>query len=83
MPFNGDHNILCIIPWLLLGEAMVSGRGFNREIIHWRQTVTYVSMASISGTALLFGARFPYLVFEVASIAAMWIAYSRVQWKKN
>lgn len=81
-PFDGDHNIFCIIPWLLIGEATVSGRGFVREHGKWKRLITYSSTGFISISALLFGPRYPFLVFEAASIAAMWIACTRVQWTK-
>jgi hypothetical protein len=81
VPFDGDHNILAILPWLLLGEAVASGRTFHREPIRWRQFVTYALTSGISVTALLLGARFPYLVFEVATCFAAWLIITRVQWR--
>lgn len=81
VPFDGDHNILAILPWLLLGEAVASGRTFHREHTRWKRLVSYVLCGGISVTALLLGARFPYLVFEVATIFAGWLVLTRVQWR--
>jgi len=83
VPFDGDHNIFVIVPWLLLGEAVASGRAFQRESNRWRQLVTYALTSGISATALLLGARFPYLVFEVATCFAAWLVFTRVQWKAS
>ena len=81
VPFDGDHNILAILPWLLLGEAVASGRTFCREKVRWRKFVGYALSGGISVVALLLGARFPYLVFEVATCFAAWIVITRVQWR--
>lgn len=81
VPFDGDHNVLAILPWLLLGEAVASGRPFDRELTRWKQFVTYGFTSGISVTGLLFGARFPYLVFEVATCFAAWLVITRVQWR--
>jgi glycosylphosphatidylinositol deacylase len=81
VPFNGDHNIFIILPWLLLGEATASGRNFLREKSRWRQKVTYALIFSISLTCLLVGARYPFLVFEMATITVSWLVLTRVKWR--
>lgn len=81
VPFDGDHNVLAILPWLLLGEAVASGRTFHKEQTRWRQLVSYALSGGISITALLLGPRFPYLVFEVATCFAAWLVVTRVQWR--
>jgi GPI inositol-deacylase len=66
-PFDGDHNFLHVLPFLVLSDPgwgltwLWSATG-GRSVLQpkWR-------MLLLAGTAFLLGARETYLVFEVAS----------------
>jgi hypothetical protein len=81
VPFDGDHNLVAVLPWLFLGETAVSGRVFKRESQKWKRGVTYGLLWALSGIAVLYGPRYPYLVFEMATIMVAWIAFTRVNWR--
>lgn len=80
VPFDGDHHVAIVLPWLLLGEAAASGRVFLREKVRWRRVVTYGLLSALPLIAVLYGARYPYLVFEVATVVATWLVVTRVNW---
>lgn len=81
VPFDGDHSVIVVLPWLLLGEVTASGRCLERESLNWRKRVTYASFLLLALTALLFGARFPYMVFEMATVVVAWLVATRVRWR--
>ena len=67
-PFDGDHNFLHVLPFLILvdpgwGAAWISpiagGRWYAQP--RWR-------MLGLAGTAFFLGPRETYLVFEVATV---------------
>lgn len=83
VPFEGDHNILSMIFWLLLGEACASGRSFVPARNRWMRYITSIILASVPISAILFGSRYPYIVYEMATISAAWLVFTRVQWRSQ
>ncbi|KAF8969376.1 PGAP1-like protein-domain-containing protein [Flammula alnicola] len=72
-PFDGDHNFLAVLPFLILvdfaswtpGPLFEKTRFEKRIPLHWL-------FAVMAGTAFIYGSRKPYLVLDVARVA-MWI----------
>ncbi|KAG8760456.1 GPI inositol deacylase [Serendipita sp. 396] len=83
VPFDGDHNVIVILPWILLGEATASGRTFRREASSWRSNMTILLFSLVVLISLLLGPRYPFLVFEATTVLAAWLVVTRVEWKRS
>jgi GPI inositol-deacylase len=82
VPFDGDHNILSILPWLLLGEAAAS-RYPLRPARDRRQAITTACiLGAVPLIAVLLGPRYPFIVYEVVTVGAAWLAVTRIEWRR-
>ena len=79
VPFEGDHNILSVLPWLLLGEAAASRRPL-RAGNRVQAIVTTCILGAVPLIAVLLGPRYPFVVYEVATVGAAWLAVTRITW---
>lgn len=80
VPFDGDHNILRVLPWLLLGEAAASGRPLHPARYRGQAIATTCILSAAPLIAVLLGPRYPFVVYEVATVGAAWLAVtSRVE----
>ena len=79
VPFDGDNSILRILPWLLLGEAAASRRPLRRAQNRWRAISTSCILGAIPLIAVLLGPRYPFVVYEVATVGAAWLAVTRME----
>jgi glycosylphosphatidylinositol deacylase len=82
IPFDGDHNILSVLPWLLLGEAAASRRPLRPARNRGQAIATTCVLSSVPLLAVLVGPRYPFVVYEAATVGAAWLAVTRIEWKR-
>ncbi|KAF8806287.1 PGAP1-domain-containing protein [Phlegmacium glaucopus] len=72
-PFDGDHNFLAVMPFLVLTDfaSWTPGRLFERPRFETRLSLRWL-FALIAISAFVFGSRRPYLVLDVAR-AVLWV----------
>ncbi|KAF8204692.1 GPI-inositol-deacylase [Pholiota molesta] len=72
-PFDGDHNFLAVLPFLIYVDfaSWTPGPLFERTKFEKRLPLRWVFVLA-AGTAFVYGSRKPYLVLDVARVA-MWI----------
>jgi len=82
VPFDGDHSILSVLPWLLLGEAAASRRPLRRAWNRVQAIATTCILGAVPLVAVLLGPRYPFIVYEVATVGAAWLAVTRMEWRR-
>ena len=82
VPFDGDHNIFSVLPWLLLGEAAASRRPLRPAQNSQEAIATTCILGAVPLVAVLLGPRYPFVVYEVATFGAAWLAVTRMEWKR-
>lgn len=82
VPFDGDNSILRILPWLLLGETAASRRPLRIARNHAQAIATTYILGAVPLVAVLLGPRYPFVVYEVATIGATWLAVTRIEWRR-
>ncbi|KAF9478413.1 GPI-inositol-deacylase [Pholiota conissans] len=72
-PFDGDHNFLAVLPFLIYVDfaSWTPGILFERTKIEKRVPLRWFFVLA-AGTAIVYGSRKPFLVLDVARVA-MWI----------
>jgi len=72
-PFDGDHNFLAVLPFLIFADfaSWAPGRLFEKTQLERRLPLRWL-FVFVAGTAFIFGSRKPYLVFDVVRVA-MWV----------
>ena len=83
VPFDGDHNILNVLPWLLLGEAAASRRPLRPAGNRLQATATACILGALPLVAVLLGPRYPFAVYEVATVGAALLAVTRIKWRRG
>jgi len=82
VPFDGDNSVLRILPWLLLGEAAASRRPLRPARNRGRAIATSCILGAIPLVAVLLGPRYPFVVYEVATVGAAWLAVTRMELRR-
>jgi glycosylphosphatidylinositol deacylase len=87
-PFSSHHNVLSIMPFLLLVETMTTGlmipRLHSRYVMLQRRRVpmltrnrfkhvTYILLFSLAAYSAIYGVSYAYLLHHVANILAAWL----------
>ncbi|KAJ8698746.1 GPI inositol deacylase [Pleurotus ostreatus] len=78
-PFDGDHNFLRVVPFLVLADfvSRCSDPLFQRQSFERRWSVRWL-WVGVALVAMLLGARRVYLVFDVATISAGVVVMVRI-----
>ncbi|CAA7258574.1 unnamed protein product [Cyclocybe aegerita] len=78
-PFDGDHNFIAVLPFLVLVDfaSWTPGRLFERTSFENRLSLRWL-FAATAGTAFLYGSRRPYLILDVARVTAWAIVVCRI-----
>lgn len=83
VPFGGDHNILNVLPWLLLGEAAASRRPLGPARNRRQAIATTCILGAVPLVAVLLGPRYPFVVYEVTTVGAALLAVTRIEWRRG
>ncbi|KAG8993305.1 GPI inositol deacylase [Tulasnella sp. JGI-2019a] len=67
-PFDGDHNILMALPWLVLMEAVTDGAPWRRVRRRWLQLLAPLFLTVLAIKTVVFGLRYTYGVYEGANV---------------
>ncbi|KAH9482359.1 GPI inositol-deacylase [Psilocybe cubensis] len=72
-PFDGDHNFVAVLPFLMFADfaSRTPGQIFDRRSFERRVSFRWLFVA-LAGTAFLFGSRRPYLILDCGRIV-VWI----------
>ncbi|KAF2792757.1 GPI inositol-deacylase-like protein [Melanomma pulvis-pyrius CBS 109.77] len=71
-PFSSHHNILSIMPFILLVETLSTGRMVPRVQSHFR-LFTNVLLFSIAAYAAIYGITYAYVLHHLANILCAWL----------
>src|SRR5437870_3157329 len=71
-PFSSHHNILSIMPFILLVETLSTGRMIPRVQSRFR-LFTSLLLFSIAGYAAIYGVTYAYLLYHLANILCAWL----------
>ncbi|KAH8705927.1 putative GPI maturation protein [Talaromyces proteolyticus] len=71
-PFSSHHNVLSIMPFLILVETMTSGHMIPR-IFSRVKHVTYTILFCLAGYSAVYGVSYAYLLHHVANIFSAWL----------
>jgi glycosylphosphatidylinositol deacylase len=71
-PFSSHHNVLSIMPFVLLVETLTTGKMVPRLHGGWR-FVTSGVLASIGVYAAVYGVTYAYMLHHLVNIAAAWL----------
>ena len=72
-PFSSHHNILSIMPFVLLIETLSSGRMVPR-ITSWTRHFTSILFFSLAIYAAVYGVTYAYLLHYIVNVVCMWLA---------
>ncbi|KAB8076768.1 GPI inositol-deacylase [Aspergillus leporis] len=72
MPFSSHHNVLSIMPFLLLVEAMTTGTMIPRVTTRFKH-VTSTLFFSIAIYSAIYGVSYAYLLHHLTNILAAWL----------
>ncbi|KAF9895024.1 GPI inositol deacylase [Aspergillus nanangensis] len=72
MPFSSHHNVLSIMPFLLLVEAMTTGTMIPRVTSRLKH-ITSLILFSIAIYAAIYGVSYAYLLHHLTNILAAWL----------
>lgn len=72
MPFSSHHNVLSIMPFILLVETMTSGAMIPR-VTTWFKHVTSMLFFSIAVYSAVYGVSYAYLLHHLANILSAWL----------
>ncbi|KAJ4288991.1 GPI inositol deacylase [Kalmusia sp. IMI 367209] len=71
-PFSSHHNILSIMPFILLVETLSTGRMVPRVQSRFR-ALTNVLLFSIAAYAAMYGVTYAYVLHHLANILCAWL----------
>ncbi|KAL1964403.1 hypothetical protein VTN77DRAFT_6961 [Rasamsonia byssochlamydoides] len=71
-PFSSHHNVLSIMPFLLLVETMTSGLMIPRVLSRFKH-VTYILLFFLAAYSAIYGVSYAYLLHHLANILAAWL----------
>ncbi|KAJ5145965.1 uncharacterized protein N7515_000529 [Penicillium bovifimosum] len=71
MPFSSHHNVLSIMPFLILVETMTSGAMIPRITTRFRH-VTSILFLVIAVYSAIYGVSYAYLLHHLANLLAAW-----------
>ncbi|KAI9807690.1 MAG: GPI inositol deacylase [Sarcosagium campestre] len=71
-PFSSHHNVLSIMPFILLVETLTSGRMIPRITSRIRY-VTSILLFSLAMYAAIYGMTYAYLLHHLVNVVAAWL----------
>lgn len=71
-PFSSHHNVLSIMPFILLVETLTSGKMVPRLRGGWR-FVTSILLFGIAMYAAVYGVTYAYMLHHLVNIAVAWL----------
>ncbi|EOD49819.1 putative gpi inositol-deacylase protein [Neofusicoccum parvum UCRNP2] len=71
-PFSSHHNILSIMPFILLVETLSTGRMVPRVTNRFRY-FTNILLFGLAGYAAIYGVTYAYLLHHIANILCAWL----------
>ncbi|KAI9880127.1 MAG: GPI inositol deacylase [Pleopsidium flavum] len=71
-PFSSHHNVLSIMPFILLVETMTSGKMIPRVTTRLRY-ITNILLFFLAICAAIYGVTYAYLLHYVANLVAAWL----------
>ncbi|KAJ5536768.1 hypothetical protein N7513_009954 [Penicillium frequentans] len=71
MPFSSHHNVLSVMPFLLLVETMTSGAMIPRITTRFKH-VTSIIFFAIAMYSAVYGVTYAYLLHHLANLLAAW-----------
>lgn len=76
-PFSSHHNILSIMPFVLLIETLSTGKMVPR-ITSWTRHFTSILFFSLAIYAAVYGVTYAYLLHYIVNVVCMWLAVLHV-----
>ncbi|KZW04344.1 PGAP1-domain-containing protein [Exidia glandulosa HHB12029] len=80
-PFNGDHNVLSILPMMILvGFSPPNPRALlweGRRLTRAERAVTILLLLTLAVYPFLFGARWMFGLYDIANVLAGWLVIVR------
>lgn len=71
-PFSSHHNVLSIVPFILLAETLTSGKMVPRVTSQFRY-VTSICFFGIAIYAAVYGVTYAYVLHHLVNFAAAWL----------
>jgi glycosylphosphatidylinositol deacylase len=71
-PFSSHHNILSVMPFILLVETLSTGRMLPRVQSQYR-VLTNVFLFSIAAYAAMYGVTYAYVLHHLANLLCAWL----------
>jgi glycosylphosphatidylinositol deacylase len=71
-PFSSHHNVLSIMPFILLVETLTSGKMVPRVTSRFRH-VTGMFFFGIAAYAAMYGVTYAYMLHHLVNFAAAWL----------
>jgi GPI inositol-deacylase len=71
-PFSSHHNVLSIMPFILLVETLTSGKMVPRVTTRFRH-VTSICFFGIAVYAAVYGVTYAYILHHLVNFAAAWL----------
>ena len=72
-PFSSHHNIVSIMPYLILVETLTSGRMIPRLNGGWGKHVTNVSFFALAVLAAVYGVSYAYTLHHFVNGICAWL----------
>ncbi|KAL9130527.1 MAG: hypothetical protein Q9217_001295 [Psora testacea] len=72
-PFSSHHNIISIMPYLILVETLTSGRMIPRLNGSWGRHITNVSFFALSVWAAVYGISYAYVLHHFVNGICAWL----------
>lgn len=73
-PFSSHHNVLSIVPFILLVETLSTGRMIPRVQSRF-SVLTNVILFSIGAYAAIYGVTYAYVLHHLANILCAWLVF--------
>ncbi|KAL9101632.1 MAG: hypothetical protein Q9163_003130 [Psora crenata] len=72
-PFSTHHNIISIMPYLILVETLTGGKMIPRLHGSWGRHITYVGFFALAVCAALYGVSYAYLLHHLVNGMCAWL----------
>lgn len=71
-PFSSHHNVLSIMPYVLLVETLSTGHMVPR-LTNWVRHVTDILLFGLALYAAVYGVTFAYLLHHIVNLLCVWL----------
>lgn len=71
-PFSSHHNVLSILPYMLLVETLSTGRMIPR-INTWVRHITSLMFFGLALSAAVYGVTYAYLLHHIVNVLCVWL----------